>query len=112
MTPVIFFNLILQIIGITALASMAVMVIVAFFFHRRLVESAEVHQHMERLVHHDPLTGLLKRQSILDLMQEMAKEKAGGVSTLYFVGIDRPGELNGSYGRPSGDLLSVRLPSG
>jgi diguanylate cyclase (GGDEF)-like protein len=98
-------KLILQIIGITALASMAVMVIVAFFFHRRLVESAEVRRHMERLVHHDPLTGLLKRQSILDLMQEMAKEKAGSVSTLYFVGIDRTGELNGSYGRPSGDLL-------
>ncbi|MGR6466368.1 EAL domain-containing protein [Rhizobium sp. PAMB 3182] len=98
-------KVILQIVGLAALASILVIMTIAFFFHRRLIENAEVRKHMELLVHHDPLTGLLKRQSVLDLMQEMAKDKAGGLSALHFIGIDRTGELNGSYGRPSGDLL-------
>lgn len=74
---------------------------------KRLVES------LNQLAHHDPLTGLPNRGSILKSIQKVIDRKAGNHFALLFMDFDRFKLINDSLGHDVGDKLleaiAVRL---
>jgi len=78
---------------------------------RDLTEQQRSQEHIYRLAHHDPLTGLENRFSLnlrLEHLLVQARRKREAVAVL-FIDLDRFKKINDSHGHHAGDLLLVAV---
>lgn len=64
---------------------------------------------LEHLVHHDQLTGLPNRQSLIDYLTQVAKQQGEDEQTLLSIGLDDFKSVNDSIGHDYGDALLVSV---
>lgn len=62
-------------------------------------------EHLEKVAHHDPLTGLPNRTSIMNSIQNAINRKSGNHFALLFIDVDRFKFINDSLGHDLGDKL-------
>ena len=76
-----------------------------------LTEQRRAQEHIHRLAHHDPLTGLDNRFSLhLRLEQLLAQARRDqGACALLFIDLDHFKKINDSHGHQTGDLLLVAV---
>jgi diguanylate cyclase (GGDEF)-like protein/PAS domain S-box-containing protein len=75
---------------------------------RDVTEQHLRHEELTRLAHHDPLTGLANRASLLEhLTQVVAVERRG--LALFFLDVDHTKKTNDTYGHAGGDELLVHV---
>jgi diguanylate cyclase (GGDEF)-like protein len=79
---------------------------------RRVAQSHE--QALERMAHHDALTGLPNRQLFFDRFGQalLLAERDKRSAALLYVDLDRFKEINDTYGHETGDQLLVRVSAG
>lgn len=72
-----------------------------------LTEQQRAQEHIHRLAHHDPLTGLDNRLSLnLRLDQLLARaRRAQGTAAVMFIDLDHFKKINDTHGHQTGDLL-------
>ncbi|HAW30977.1 MAG TPA: hypothetical protein DCY03_23145, partial [Planctomycetaceae bacterium] len=68
-------------------------------------EQKRLMQRLQHLAHHDPLTGLPNRVSILESIQKVIDRKSGKHFALLFMDFDRFKLINDSLGHDVGDKL-------
>ena len=101
-----------------ASASLCVLMCLAFAvpaiaWYRRTKEKQRVDRRIRFLAHHDSLTGLTNRPS---LIEQMGKDLAvlparGRILAVHFIDYDRFKEVNDTLGHDGGDFFSRPLPS-
>jgi diguanylate cyclase (GGDEF)-like protein/PAS domain S-box-containing protein len=75
---------------------------------RDVTEQHMRHEELAHLAHHDPLTGLANRKSLLDhLAQVVAVERRG--LALFFLDLDYFKKINDTYGHAAGDEMLVHV---
>jgi diguanylate cyclase (GGDEF)-like protein/PAS domain S-box-containing protein len=75
---------------------------------RDVTEQHLKHEELAHLAHHDPLTGLANRASLLDhLAQVVAVERRG--LALFFLDLDYFKQTNDTYGHAAGDEMLVHV---
>jgi len=82
---------------------------------RYLRQVARGHEEaLERLAHHDSLTGLPNRQLFLDRFRQalLLAEREGKQTALLYVDLDRFKEVNDTFGHEAGDQLLVQVSAG
>lgn len=72
---------------------------------RRSGELAALTAQVKALAHHDELTGLLNRRSLLAILEEERKraERSGAPLSVALIDIDRFKHINDTFGHPAGD---------
>ncbi len=66
-------------------------------------------ERFERLAHHDPLTNLPNRLSLIEMLAQMTSPMENHPFALFFLDLDSFKEINDSYGHRFGDVLLIRV---
>jgi diguanylate cyclase (GGDEF)-like protein/PAS domain S-box-containing protein len=76
-----------------------------------ITEQKQHAEHLERIAHHDPLTGLPNRLLLGDrLHQAIAQnQRAGGRIAVCYVDLDGFKEVNDRFGHPAGDQVLIEV---
>jgi hypothetical protein len=79
----------------------------AFAWHRRTREKEQADRRIRFLAHHDALTSLANRASLIEKLEcaVTALPARGGGLALHFIDLDRFKEVNDTLGHEAGDLL-------
>ncbi len=77
---------------------------------RDVTERKHYQDYLEYVAIHDPLTGLLNRHSLEDLLtRTIAKAKRGAKSSLLYMDLDNLKDVNDTVGHSSGDEVLITL---
>lgn len=71
----------------------------------------EAKEHLDELAHHDPLTGLPNRLSLVETLKIKTDGMEEHPFALFFLDLDGFKEVNDSYGHRFGDILLTRFTS-
>lgn len=71
----------------------------------------EAKEHLNKLAHHDPLTGLPNRLSLIELLKIKTHNMEDHPFALFFLDLDGFKEVNDSYGHRFGDTLLIHFSS-
>ena len=76
-----------------------------------LTEQRRAQEHIHRLAHHDPLTGLDNRFSLHLRLEHLLAQarRSQGACALLFIDLDHFKKINDSHGHQTGDLLLVAV---
>ncbi|MFA5215661.1 putative bifunctional diguanylate cyclase/phosphodiesterase [Sulfuricurvum sp.] len=66
-------------------------------------------EHFDYLAHHDPLTNLPNRLSLIETLTQKTSTTQRDPFALFFLDLDRFKEINDSYGHRFGDTLLIRM---
>lgn len=79
--------------------------------HRIVLRQQRVYQHnLLFQAHHDPLTGLLNRARLLNLMKESMENAPGSAFSLLIIDLDYFNRINDQHGHAIGDALLKLVP--
>lgn len=104
----VFIDSLSEVTELVAVIASILILLAGLFSWRRLRNHLEIQQEARFLAHHDPLTGLPNRASLMRKLEEVSSQaETGETAAIYLVliDLDRFKEINDTLGHPTGDAL-------